>query len=475
VRRWTGLSLLARFTLTGLALTIAIAVVLGWALGRELERFALGQEAERAADKVGALIDPFLRPEDLDAPMTPERYAQLDELVRARMERQHVVRIKFWGTDGTVRYSTDRSEIGQRFDPAGNDELREALEGEVASELAEPGKEENAGERGYGRLMEVYVPIRLGGEQVVGAYELYHDLELVSPRIERLRLVLWSSIAVAFLVLYLSLYGLVRQASDRERRQTEELGRLAARREADRLQGEFVSIVSHELRNPLTGIVGYAELMLVSEPSADERRTWLARIHAEAERMSRLVDQLLDMSRVESGRIQVARQPVDVAAVVHDVLAPFRAAAADHTFREELVEPLPRASADPEKLAQVLLNLVSNAVKYSPAGGAITVEARPVDGQLRISVSDQGLGIPPEHLSRLFGRFHRVEEADRKGIRGTGLGLYITHQLVELQGGRVWVESPGRGQGSTFHVELPIAADTPSADREPVAVRSRTR
>src|SRR5207249_4153696 len=107
---------------------------------------------------------PFLRPDDLRGPIAPPKLEQLDRLIRAQMQRQHVVRIKIWSPDGTVRYSTDPSEIGQRFDLAENDELREALGGEVASELAEPGKAENAGERGYGRLMEVYVPIRLGGD-----------------------------------------------------------------------------------------------------------------------------------------------------------------------------------------------------------------------------------------------------------------------------------------------------------------------
>ena len=113
--------------------------------------------------------------------------------------------------------------------------------------------------------------------------------------------------------------------------------------------------------------------------------------------------------------------------------------------------------ADSDKLTQVLTNLVSNAIKYSPEGGAVTIGAEAVDGKIHLSVADEGLGLPPEEMPRLFGRFHRVEHSDCSSIPGTGLGLYITKQLVELQGGRIWAESPGPGLGSTFHFELPMA------------------
>ena len=114
--------------------------------------------------------------------------------------------------------------------------------------------------------------------------------------------------------------------------------------------------------------------------------------------------------------------------------------------------------ADAGKLAQILVNLISNAVKYSPSGGPVTVAAEPVEDMVRLSVIDEGLGIPAEELPRLFGQFHRAELPDRQGISGSGLGLYITKQLVELHGGRIWAESPGLGHGSAFHVELPAAA-----------------
>jgi signal transduction histidine kinase len=126
--------------------------------------------------------------------------------------------------------------------------------------------------------------------------------------------------------------------------------------------------------------------------------------------------------------------------------------------------------ADPDKLTQVLTNLVSNAIKYSPQGGAVTISAAEGTGIVYLSVADEGLGLPPEEVPRLFGRFHRIADRSRRRIRGTGLGLYITKHLVELQGGRIWAESPGAGLGSTFHVELLVAMPgDPSWPAEPGA------
>ncbi|HEY3107902.1 MAG TPA: HAMP domain-containing sensor histidine kinase [Chloroflexota bacterium] len=460
---WNRMTLLARFTLTGCCLTVLIGVVLGWALARGQEASALEQEAEVAAESVRLVLDAAVGSDFLGAPLAADQYAVLDRLVKERLVGAHTVRIKVWSSDGTVRYSTDPAEVGQRFDPADNDELREALAGELATELSEPGKDENRGERGRGRLMEIYVPIRPHGGPVVGAYEIYHDLGLVEPQIAQLRTRLWVSVTIAFAVLYVGLYGLVRAASEHARRQTEELGRLEARREVDRLKVEFVNVITHELRAPLTGLVGFSELLLTRKAGAVQRREWLGRMHAESERMSHLVDQLLDVARIEDGRLPVDLQPVDAREIARDVLAPVRAAVGGPALREAYDAALPPVRADRDRLVQVLLNLVSNAVKYSPAGGTITVSARAVGDAVRITVADQGLGIPSEELPRLFGRFHRVGGADRQGIRGTGLGLYITRQLVEAQGGRIWAESAGPGQGSAFHVELPAEAAEPAA------------
>lgn len=237
----------------------------------------------------------------------------------------------------------------------------------------------------------------------------------------------------------------------------DELAKLEARREMDQIKSDFVNTASHELRTLLTALLGFSELLLAVKGDPADHRAWIETMHDEATRLAQLVDDLLDVSKMEDGRQIVRRQAVDVGAAVEHALAGLPTQAPSHPMKQDLREPLPPALADPDKVAQILTNLVSNAIKYSPAGGEVTISAGAIDGMVRLSVADRGLGLPAEELPRLFGRFHRIEDKDRRGIRGTGLGLYISKQLVELQGGRIWAESPGAGLGSTFHVELPVA------------------
>ncbi len=458
VRVWRQTSLLTRFTVIGLFLTVMIGVVLGMAVGQQLEKSALTQAAERTADKVGFEIDPFLRPEDFAGVPSPERSQAIDQHIRESLsDERHIVKIKVWNPAGMVIYSTDRSVIGRQF--AIEDELADALRGQIAMEMSSLSKDENRMDRGrYGRLMEIYVPIRVGGDRVAGAYEVYLDVDTLTPMIAATQRFFWIGLALGLSALYLGLFGVVRSASRRLHRQSEELGRLEARRVVDQLTTEFVSIVSHELRTPLTALVGFSELLLTQPANEAEQRQWTENMHAAATRLTKLVEELLDVSRIEEGRVELKRQPVDVKAAVTAVLVNFGILTPAHRFEQRYREPIPPLLADPDKLTQVLTNLISNAIKYSPNGGPITISVTAADGTVRLSVTDQGLGLPPEELPRIFERFHRVQEEARRQIPGTGLGLYITRRLVELQEGRIWAESAGRGRGSAFHVELPAAA-----------------
>jgi two-component system, OmpR family, sensor histidine kinase VicK len=149
---------------------------------------------------------------------------------------------------------------------------------------------------------------------------------------------------------------------------------------------------------------------------------------------------------------------VDVKAAVNQVLTDFRVQSAADRLQERFRDPIPPLFADRDKVMQILTNLVSNAIKYSPMGGPITISVTSFNGTIRLSVADQGLGLPAAELPHIFERFHRIQDETRREIPGTGLGLYITKRLVELQEGRIWAESPGPNAGSTFHVELPAAS-----------------
>jgi signal transduction histidine kinase len=251
-----------------------------------------------------------------------------------------------------------------------------------------------------------------------------------------------------------------REVADAERvRLAEEVARDRARDEFSQLKSQFVAIASHELRTPLTAVMGYTELLLHDQTvEPDVRAQWLGVVNRAAQQLECLVDNLLDVSRLETGCMAVELTPVDLAAVVEMVLEPLRKALADHSLVVDLAPDARVVQADPEKLRQIVANLVSNAIKFSPGGGRVEVAAgRDAAGWVRLSVSDQGLGIPADQLEGIFDRFQRVDSTSTRHIRGTGLGLYIVRELLALHGGAIRVESE-LGRGSVFHATLPAAA-----------------
>ncbi|MDP9252649.1 MAG: GAF domain-containing sensor histidine kinase, partial [Chloroflexota bacterium] len=240
------------------------------------------------------------------------------------------------------------------------------------------------------------------------------------------------------------------EAFSRQREAVEQLERL------NRAKSEFVSIVSHEFRTPLTGIQGFSEMMRDEELGLEEMREYAGDINKDAQRLNRMIDEMLDLDRMESGRMTIHPEPMDLNTVVDEAVSRVRPNAPNHTLRVDLQSDLPPIKADRDRLTQVASNLLSNAVKYSPTGGQITVTTRADGDQLRLDVRDEGLGIPPDALETIFERYSRVDSQATKDIPGTGLGLPIVRQIVQLHGGKVWAESE-LGRGSVFHVLLPLA------------------
>jgi len=230
---------------------------------------------------------------------------------------------------------------------------------------------------------------------------------------------------------------------------------VSADRLVEQLKSGFVSTVSHELRAPLTSIYGFAETLLREDIafSDEERQTFLGYVATEAQRLTVIVDALLSVARLEAGDLQVQLMPTDLRDVVTDVVSSAQ--------REELngrrfvidvpEEPLD-ASADREKVRQILANLVDNAVKFSPEGGTVTVAARKTDEGVEVRVADEGAGVPPREQERIFRKFYRAEENTYPG--GTGLGLFIARGLASAMGGRLWIDSEAE-RGASFVFELP--------------------
>ena len=230
-------------------------------------------------------------------------------------------------------------------------------------------------------------------------------------------------------------------------------------RSVERMKGEFVSTVSHELRTPLTSIKGFIRTLLDDTEGYYDRemQTEFYRIiDTECDRLVRLISDLLNLSRIESGRsLELVLVEVDMARLIHRAVETQRSYTSSHEFEVIVADDLPRITADQDKVEQMLTNLLSNAIKYSPDGGKITIHARALGDNISVSISDQGLGIPTEHLGKLFTRFHRVDSRDTRKQYGTGIGLYLVKHLVEAHKGEITVEST-LGVGSTFTFVLPI-------------------
>lgn len=227
--------------------------------------------------------------------------------------------------------------------------------------------------------------------------------------------------------------------------------------EADALKDTFISVVSHELKTPIAIIKGYAETLRRPEarrsPALVEEM--LTSITEESDRLARLVDDLLDASRLQAGGLPFRDvEDVDLRLIARRVVERYGSQSALHTLTLAFPEDFPTIRGDPQRLEQVLDNLVSNAIKYSPRGGEVRIKGEATPVEVIISVSDEGVGIPLEDQERIFNRFYRVESPETRAVSGTGLGLYLTRAIVRAHGGRCWVDSIPN-QGATFFVALP--------------------
>jgi signal transduction histidine kinase len=307
--------------------------------------------------------------------------------------------------------------------------------------FAEPGRPEDV--VGHDVIAAAATPVRVGG-QLAGALSFSQvdrprdwtadDVRIMETVAQELRVAITAA-----------------EAFERQRRAVAELERL------NRAKSDFVSIVSHEFRTPLTGIQGFSEMMTNEELTLEEMREYAADINKDAHRLNRMITEMLDLDKMESGRMQLHREPVDLNAIVTEAAERLRPTTPSHPLTLRLDPALGQIQGDRDKLIQVLANLLNNAVKYSPKGGEIVLSTRVEGPTAHLVVRDHGMGIPQEALETIFERYGRVESRATRHIQGTGLGLPIVRQIVQLHGGTVWAESTV-GEGSVFHVTLPLAS-----------------
>lgn len=241
---------------------------------------------------------------------------------------------------------------------------------------------------------------------------------------------------------------------------------VTALKEAERIKDEFIGIAAHELRSPLAILKGFAQMLLVQTARGkgptltDWQVEALQGIDQATLRLVELTEDLLDVTRLQAGRLTLHCEPTDLIALSQRVVRRMQMTTEQHTISLSTAVEHLVVSVDPRRMEQVLINIISNAIKYSPAGGpiAVTIRERDNDGSALITIQDQGIGIPLYQQARIFGRFVRADNVRAYGIGGTGLGLYLCRELIEQQGGRVWFESV-EGQGSTFFISLPVVSD----------------
>lgn len=287
-----------------------------------------------------------------------------------------------------------------------------------------------------------------------------HDLEMLSAFANQ------AAVAIQNARLYenlrASLEEKLKLQDQLHRKETERL----ALEEANRLKTEYIGFVSHELKNPLTSIRGFVQTLLANpDLPRDTAEEFYETIEAEADRMLALINELLDSATLSANRsLTLNARPVALGPLLQRAARSQRYSShwtANHSMVVDVPEDLPLIVCDEDKVHQIVLNLLSNAVKYSPQGGEVRLTARANSDGIEIAVSDQGIGIPADQHDRIFECYERVQDADTRSISGTGLGLYLTRQLVELHGGSIAVESAPGGP-TVFRVRLPFQAPTPA-------------
>jgi signal transduction histidine kinase len=250
-------------------------------------------------------------------------------------------------------------------------------------------------------------------------------------------------------------FNVMARELDRQRTELEEQN--TQLRESEQLKSEMIAVASHEVRTPLSSVLGFTKLLLKEDSDAETRRRYLGIVEAQAERLAALLDDFLTLDRLEKGQLGMRDELVDMRAVLEDQVQLYEAESEGHHLELQAPEDALPVRGDAARLAQVVGNLLSNAIKYSPGGGIVEVVAERANRTVRVSVNDEGLGIPDEQQDRIFTKFFRGTAVD-SGIPGSGLGLAFSRAVAEAHGGRITFASTA-GEGSTFSLELPVSED----------------
>jgi signal transduction histidine kinase len=485
--------LLLRFAVyTGVVLVAAGLAIL-WTVDR-----VIALRAERAVETQSRVVAEenlrrHLRASDFVAPVGGARRAALDALFRRQVLIPGIVGTRLFNRAGTITYAARHQLIGSRI-PYGQ-ELETVFSGHARRRVTHTVSWQGTPNV---KVLQSLIPVRSAADaRPIGALELDQDYRTVDVSIGDARGRLLLILAIAFAVLYAALFPIMRRvtgqlaarnrrlredAIERERlleaermarAEAESIQRLLAEqnerlRELDRMKDEFVSLVSHELRTPLTSIRGYLELLTEEGGElTDEQRRFLKVVDRNSQRLLELVGDLLLLAQIDAGKFAIELDEVDLARLVAEAVEACRPLAEARRIDVHVsVSSTPTLIGDRARLAQVLDNLVSNSLKFTPEGGRVDVRLGSEDGRAVLEVEDTGLGISAEEHARLFERFFRSARATEQAIPGTGLGLTITKAIIDRHEGRISFESE-ENVGTRVRVELPIGGPAGAQVRAP--------
>jgi signal transduction histidine kinase len=444
----------------------ALGLALSLVLSNKIRYLQTHTLVEEAMELTSRRVLNILNPEDLNTPMTGERYHWFDRLVDDFVVSADTARVKVWNAEGTVIYSNDYSGVGAQF--TDNHHLQEALRGTVNAEVKMPEDAENPADAQLGPLLEVYVPIMFPGiSQAQGALEIYQYYGPTADQINTIQKWVKASVAVAFAVLYLSLVSIVwrgwritvAQKARLNLLNTEMQGHLQgldrrnkAVESANRELEAFCYSVSHDLRTPLRSIDGFSQALLedYAEKLDNQGKGYLTRVRAATQRMGQLIDDLLGLSRMS--RVKMELHDVDLSGLARSVAAELQ-----QRFPQRQVAltiaPDVAAKGDGKLLRIALENLLGNAWKFTAKQPQAKIEfgVTESEGKNAYFIRDNGAGFDMAYADKLFGAFQRLHKADE--FEGTGIGLATVQRVIHRHGGRIWAEGTP-GKGATFYFTL---------------------
>jgi signal transduction histidine kinase len=452
-----------RFTVLVAVALVFGSVVLSFTIGAVIQRYVADDTASQTAREIDEHYRVILGNTIFERPLDQDEQTRFGRTIKFHLDVYDIVQATLYKPDGTIVYSYTPGLVGKSaLDQPEAEHARQAIAGQQSYELTDGQHLVGQVERIPSRVMHIWVPTFKDG-RVIGITEVSRDVDQLLRTVRGMQLIVSALVVLGSLLLFVSFRKIYADSTDQLRKQeaAERSARaqVAAMEELARLKDAFVSQVSHELRTPLQPIVGFAELLVDRSESPEEVRRYAEIIQRQSIALQRLVDDLLDLARFETGRYQLERTSLDLRGLLEARARELGLLSDRHPVWFEVDADAGQVDADSGRVEQIVNNLVGNAVRYSPAGGPVVIRLGCEGDFAKVSVTDSGIGIPADRQARVFEKFYRVDNELTRQVSGTGLGLSICRELVESHGGRIWVESaPGRG--STFWFTLPLVRTT---------------